>query len=86
MQRRPPAHALSCPVPAPLGYPSPQILFSVVQNGHRPAIPEWCPSQLAELMQRCWAADPQARPDAAAVVEALQEYAAVLRPGTPASG
>lgn len=70
---RPPAHVAPPRIPPPA-----QILYAVMHKGHRPPIADWCPPQLAELMQRCWVADPQARPDAAAVAAALQDYAATL--------
>lgn len=69
----------------PLPLPCTQILFAVMHKGYRPPIADWCPPQLAELMQRCWVADPQARPDAAAVVEALQGYATVFGTAAPAA-
>jgi hypothetical protein len=34
----------------------------VIENGERPGIPEGCPAAYAELMQKCWLADPAARP------------------------
>ena len=61
-------------------------MFAVLQKGYRPPIADWCPPQLAQLMQRCWQADPQARPDAAAAVAALQDYAATLGAAASTAG
>lgn len=42
---------------------------------HRPDIPSSrIPQRIAALISACWAADPRNRPDAAHVVEALQDH------------
>lgn len=57
-------------VMARLGAPSvpyadmPQMAaaVAVLQSGLRPPIPRDCPGRFAQLMERAWAADPDARP------------------------
>lgn len=44
-----------------------------IQAGLRPTIPEKCPPRMAELIKRCWAADPSARPDFQAICDELGE-------------
>lgn len=43
-----------------------------VIKGHRPSIPDDCPEGYADLIQRCWAADPQQRPEMSEVVQTLE--------------
>lgn len=45
-----------------------QIIVQVAQQGLRPKIPDAFPPQLADLAQRCWSSDPQARCAAAAAL------------------
>jgi peroxidase len=44
-----------------------------VIKGKRPAIPDDCPENFAELIQDCWAQDPDARPEMAEVAKRLEE-------------
>merc|ERR1712060_855481 len=52
-----------------------QAAVAVVQQGLRPAMPQGAHPRLATLMRACWAADPEARPMFAKVVEALAKVA-----------
>ena len=47
-----------------------QIKFSL-QN-LRPHIPKCCPNSLANIMKRCWDADPEKRPEMDEVVSMLE--------------
>lgn len=38
----------------------------------RPTIPEHCPSNLANMMKRCWDKDPNRRPEMKEVVDMLE--------------
>ncbi|GAB4819736.1 hypothetical protein N2152v2_006782 [Parachlorella kessleri] len=51
-----------------------QIFYMVVNLGERPVLPErlMLPPGYAELMQRCWAASPEARPAFAEVLKELE--------------
>ncbi|KAL4423976.1 hypothetical protein ABPG75_001277 [Micractinium tetrahymenae] len=61
------------------GVPSFQVMTLVSQQDFRLPVPEHCPRRLAALMQRCWDDVPQARPDAAAVVEELIQIGGSLQ-------
>lgn len=54
----PPLPAFAAPSLHP---PALQVISLVTLKNYRPPIPEDCPAQLAELVQRCWQADPSAR-------------------------
>eukprot|EP01025_Chloroclados_australasicus_P033549 TRINITY_DN3425_c0_g1_i3.p1 TRINITY_DN3425_c0_g1~~TRINITY_DN3425_c0_g1_i3.p1 ORF type:complete len:1239 (-),score=140.11 TRINITY_DN3425_c0_g1_i3:2114-5830(-) len=41
-----------------------QIVFQVVNKKNRPRIPDHCPPYLRNLIERCWAQNPQVRPSA----------------------
>lgn len=43
------------------GMSSLAVVFHATQHGRRPDIPAQCPPALADLMQRCWDADPLQR-------------------------
>ncbi|KAL6066019.1 Serine/threonine-protein kinase drkD [Balamuthia mandrillaris] len=45
------------------------IFQHVVIDGDRPEIPAACPPKLAELIKKCWHADPQVRPSFQAILE-----------------
>ena len=49
-----------------------QAAFAVVNKGVRPAIPHDCLPALAEIMTRCWDANPDARPPFTEVVRMLE--------------
>lgn len=50
---------------------SPSLIDDVLQN-LRPEIPRCCPSSLANVMKRCWDANPDKRPEMAEVVCMLE--------------
>uniref|UniRef100_A0A0D9Y045 non-specific serine/threonine protein kinase n=1 Tax=Leersia perrieri TaxID=77586 RepID=A0A0D9Y045_9ORYZ len=57
--------------------PYPELSFSdvssaVVHQNLRPEIPQCCPSSLANVMKRCWDANPDKRPEMAEVVSMLE--------------
>ncbi|KAL4423545.1 hypothetical protein ABPG77_006568 [Micractinium sp. CCAP 211/92] len=60
-----------------------QVIVAVTQRGVRPPVPEDCPPRLAALMQRCWDADPQARPDTGEVIRELLALGKSLFRATP---
>lgn len=39
-----------------------QIAYAAAEQGLRPKIPNYCPPDYAQLMQECWAANPEERP------------------------
>ncbi|ONK68434.1 uncharacterized protein A4U43_C05F11460 [Asparagus officinalis] len=57
--------------------PYPDLSFSevtsaVVRQNLRPEIPRCCPSSLANVMKRCWDANPDKRPEMDEVVTMLE--------------
>lgn len=50
-----------------------QAAFAVVNRGVRPPIPDTCPSNIADIMSRCWDANPDIRPSFAQVVKMLEQ-------------
>lgn len=50
-----------------------QVIEEVARNGQRPGKPEYCHSQLYELMSRCWLHDPDKRPTFNSLVKQLDE-------------
>lgn len=48
-----------------------QIAYAVAQRGLRPRIPPDCPTEYAQLMQQCWADDPDERPGFREILERL---------------
>ncbi|KAK8585679.1 hypothetical protein V6N13_050652 [Hibiscus sabdariffa] len=49
-----------------------EISSAVVQENLRPDIPRCCPSSLANIMRKCWDADPKNRPEMSEVVTMLE--------------
>ncbi|XP_023514233.1 serine/threonine-protein kinase HT1-like [Cucurbita pepo subsp. pepo] len=49
-----------------------EVSSAVVQQNLRPEIPRCCPSSLANIMRRCWDANPERRPDMDEVVKLLE--------------
>ncbi|XP_037489270.1 serine/threonine-protein kinase STY13-like [Triticum dicoccoides] len=45
--------------------------FDIVHKNLRPKIPRCCPAPLANIMKKCWQADPEKRPDMLDVVQLL---------------
>ncbi|KAK3041783.1 hypothetical protein RJ639_000299 [Escallonia herrerae] len=60
-----------CAMPYPNLGPLEQA-SAVVYKNLRPEIPRCCPSSLANLMKRCWNADPKRRPEMEEVVQTLE--------------
>lgn len=54
-----------------------QAAVGVVQKGLRPGIPPNCPGPLAEVMEACWAASPEARPSFRELAPRLQQLCAL---------
>lgn len=50
-----------------------QAAFAVVNRGVRPPIPDTCPAPVADIMSRCWDANPDVRPSFAQVVKMLEQ-------------
>ena len=48
-----------------------QIAYAVAQRGLRPQVPPDCPTEYAQLMQQCWADDPDERPGFGEILERL---------------
>ena len=53
-----------------------------MQN-ERPPIPASCQPALAQLIKRCWAANPAKRPDFSYIVSALEKYDECVKEGLP---
>eukprot|EP00026_Physarum_polycephalum_P002017 Phypoly_transcript_02021.p1 GENE.Phypoly_transcript_02021~~Phypoly_transcript_02021.p1 ORF type:complete len:983 (+),score=101.44 Phypoly_transcript_02021:356-2950(+) len=51
-----------------------QVALGVLHDGLRPPIPDTTPKKYAELMQKCWAQDPDKRPDFHEILDTLQTY------------
>ena len=53
-----------------------EIIARVVNDGARPdlnKIPPECPKELVIIMQRCWAQNPEDRPDLNIIIKALKK-------------
>ncbi|KAF7018062.1 unnamed protein product [Triticum aestivum] len=62
-----------CDIPYYPGMSSIEISSAVVHNNLRPKIPRCCPTRLANIMKRCWDADPDKRPEMKEVVHLLED-------------
>lgn len=52
--------------------PHPPLSYArVYLQGIRPSVPTYCPEKYAQLMKRCWASEPDERPDFAEVLDIL---------------
>ncbi|MFA6409929.1 MAG: protein kinase, partial [Gammaproteobacteria bacterium] len=51
---------------------TPFIIIQQATNGTRPKIPEGTPPKFSEIITRCWAQDPNARPEAQALVKEFE--------------
>merc|ERR1711937_66635 len=50
------------------------VLEGVKGGGLRPSIPSSCPSEIQDLMQKCWHQDPEARPPFSEIFSTLQTW------------
>ncbi|KAL4564529.1 hypothetical protein LXL04_028593 [Taraxacum kok-saghyz] len=50
-----------------------EVSSAVVRHNLRPEIPRCCPSSLANIMRRCWDANPDKRPEMIEVVKLLED-------------
>lgn len=50
------------------------IPIIVRMDGARPEIPDSCPAPLADIIKRCWTADPNERPSCDVLLEEMQDY------------
>ena len=64
-------HCLPAP-PHPSHPPYPPTHAQQVADGYRPPLPADLPRALCDLISACWKGEPTLRPDAAAVVAALE--------------
>jgi tRNA A-37 threonylcarbamoyl transferase component Bud32 len=55
-----------------------QAAFAVVNKNARPVLPDHCPVVLRRLMQHCWSANPEKRPDFNEIVNTLEQFEAHL--------
>ena len=53
--------------------PAFQVAAEVVRTNLRPSIPSNCPTSLAELLQQCWAQNPEERPEFSDIYERLNQ-------------
>ncbi|KAJ0986426.1 hypothetical protein J5N97_004782 [Dioscorea zingiberensis] len=59
-----------------------QAAFAVVDKNLRPVIPEDCPAALGCLIKKCWALQPEKRPEFWQIVKVLEQFeSAVARDG-----
>ncbi|CAM6106557.1 unnamed protein product [Calypogeia fissa] len=56
-----------------------QAAFAVVHKHLRPQIPDNCPRPLKELMEECWAENPDKRPSFWQIVERLEQFQDCIR-------
>lgn len=63
-----------------------QLAYSVVQKGLRPEIPARVPEKLATIMQNCWHASPEKRPEFKEVVEQLELFQEESKKSSTAKG
>nr|KAF6335510.1 macrophage stimulating 1 receptor [Pipistrellus kuhlii] len=63
----------------PYPHIDPFDLTHFLAQGRRLPQPEYCPDALYAVMQRCWAADPAARPTFGALVGEVEQVAAALQ-------
>lgn len=62
-----------------------QAAFAVAEKNERPPLPASCEPALAQLIKRCWAANPWKRPDFSEIVTALEKYDERAKEGLPLS-
>jgi serine/threonine protein kinase len=50
-----------------------QIIIQTAKKGLRPSLPKGCPESFANLIKRCWDAEPENRPDCPEITAKLEE-------------
>ncbi|CAO2819169.1 unnamed protein product [Amaranthus hypochondriacus] len=60
-----------------------QAAFAVAEKDSRPPLPASCQAALAHLIKKCWAANPNKRPDFSYIVSALEHYDECVKEGLP---
>lgn len=60
-----------------------QAAFAVAEKNERPPLPASCQPALAQLIKRCWAANPSKRLDFTDIVSALEKYDECIKEGLP---
>ncbi|XP_010270068.1 PREDICTED: serine/threonine-protein kinase HT1 isoform X2 [Nelumbo nucifera] len=60
-----------------------QAAFAVSEKNERPQLPASCQPALANLIRRCWSANPSKRPDFSYIVAALEKYDKCVKDGLP---
>ena len=53
--------------------PAYQVAVEAAKGNLRPSIPSNCPAPLAELLQQCWAQNPEERPEFSDICERLNQ-------------
>jgi serine/threonine protein kinase len=48
------------------------LAYAVANDGLRPCIPQYCPAEFADLIERCWAPNQDDRPDFGEILDFLQ--------------
>jgi serine/threonine protein kinase len=72
------------PTPFPveeLTNPTPTAFKDRVREGKRPELPPYCPSQLSSLIQQCWDANPDERPNFQDICTKLRHIKGLLLTG-----
>eukprot|EP01024_Parvocaulis_polyphysoides_P036102 TRINITY_DN3212_c0_g1_i4.p1 TRINITY_DN3212_c0_g1~~TRINITY_DN3212_c0_g1_i4.p1 ORF type:complete len:460 (+),score=51.91 TRINITY_DN3212_c0_g1_i4:132-1511(+) len=62
------------------GYGEAQIMYRVAELQERPVIPDSCPQELRDLIQQCWAHNPDQRPKATEVIELCHQMITKWQP------
>lgn len=60
-----------------------QAAFAVAEKNERPPLAASCQAAIAQLIKRCWTANPSKRPDFREIVSALEKYDECVKEGLP---
>uniref|UniRef100_J3MBI7 Protein kinase domain-containing protein n=1 Tax=Oryza brachyantha TaxID=4533 RepID=J3MBI7_ORYBR len=60
-----------------------QAAYAVTNAGARPPLSPSCPPAINTLIERCWSAKPEKRPEFKDIVQVLESYDRCLREGLP---